>query len=70
VTNAELLFEAAATAVDLGWALLAWVAVLAALGTAILLGTLAALWWVCRTAVRRIRPAGRAGARSDYQAAA
>ncbi|MYS44086.1 hypothetical protein GTY23_23205 [Streptomyces sp. SID5998] len=68
MTTADLLFEAASTAVSLGWALLAWIAVLAALCTATLLGTLAVTWWACRTLWRRLRP--RTAARTEYRAVA
>ncbi|GHI91302.1 hypothetical protein [Streptomyces olivaceus] len=42
---------------SLGWAFLIWLVVLAAVGTAVLLGTVAGLWWVCRAVWRFARAA-------------
>ena len=52
-----MIAEALDTLITLGWALAAWVAVLAAIGTAVLMGTTAALWWTCRTLWRLARSA-------------
>lgn len=52
-----MIAEALDTLITLGWALAAWVAVLAAIGTAALMGTTAVLWWTCRTLRRLARSA-------------
>ncbi|MFD6740737.1 hypothetical protein ACWHA6_37985 [Streptomyces anthocyanicus] len=52
-----MIAEAFDTLITLGWVLAAWVAVLAALGTAVLMGITAALWWSCRTLWRLARTA-------------
>jgi hypothetical protein len=49
--------EAVDTLITLGWALIAWVAVLAAIGTAVLMGLVASLWWALRALLRLARSA-------------
>lgn len=61
--------EAIDTIFTLGWALLAWVAVLAALATAVLFGAVAALCWTVRAVWWRFRRRPRP-ARDDYEEAA
>ncbi|MFF9269121.1 hypothetical protein [Streptomyces rochei] len=63
-----MIAEAIDTVLVLGWALVAWVVVLSAAGTVILLGVTAAVAWTCRTVWRSIRRP--APAPDDYEAAA
>ncbi|MEU8555922.1 hypothetical protein AB0C80_18300 [Streptomyces anthocyanicus] len=60
--------EALETIFVLGWALLAWVAVLSALFTTIVLAVIAAVWWTGAVVWRQIRR--RRPARADYEEAA
>ncbi|MCF2130160.1 hypothetical protein L1I79_27560 [Strepomyces sp. STD 3.1] len=50
-----IIHEAIDTIFTLGWTLVAWVVVLAALVTAVLFGTAAAMWWTVRVLRRRTR---------------
>ncbi|MGW4670116.1 hypothetical protein [Streptomyces sp. NPDC004324] len=50
--TALLLFDALDAAAAIWQALLAWIAVAAAVGSLLLLGTVAGLAWVCRTVWR------------------
>lgn len=60
--TAELLVEAIDTAVTLGWALAAWIAVLAALTTLVLFGALAVVAVSARALWRRtVRPSWACG---------
>ncbi|MFB6619691.1 hypothetical protein ACFC5H_09135 [Streptomyces rochei] len=74
MSSAELFADAIDTAVALGWALLAWVAVFAAAGTLALLGTIAVLTAAARALWRRtVRPSwarSRRAAAHDYREAA
>lgn len=60
--------EALETILVLGWALLAWVAVLSALFTIVVLGVIAAAWWTGALMWRQLRR--RRPARDDYEEAA
>ncbi|MBZ6259735.1 hypothetical protein KVH22_29910 [Streptomyces olivaceus] len=48
--------DALAALWDLGYAFLAWLLIAAAIGTALLLGTIAGVWWICRALRRAARP--------------
>ncbi|WP_328657926.1 hypothetical protein [Streptomyces sp. NBC_00334] len=52
-----MIAEALDTLITLGWVLAAWVAVFAAIGTAVLMGVTAAFWWSCRALWRLARSA-------------
>ncbi len=63
-----MIAEAIDTIVTLGWALIAWVVVLSAVGTVLLLGVTAAAVWTCRAVWRSVRRPELEP--DDYEAAA
>lgn len=63
-----IIHEAIDTMFTLGWALIVWIAVFAAIGTGLLLATAAAICWTARAVWRRIRRPKPA--RDDYEEAA
>ncbi|MGW2209941.1 hypothetical protein [Streptomyces sp. NPDC001781] len=66
-----IIIEAAEAFIELGWALLAWIIVLSALGTLILLTTVAVIGWTISTLKRHAaRLVHRTRARDDYGEAA